>query len=48
MGPYLDRFDVLLVVQGHISRIQAEEVTNFIRNIGSHSIVSSITEPDLK
>ena len=47
-GTYLDRLDVLLVVQGHVSWVQVEEVADLVRHIGPDLIVSPITQPNLK
>ena len=48
MLAYLDRLDVLLVVESHIGGVQAQEVANLVGNVGSHPIVPAIAEPDLK
>lgn len=45
---YLDRLDVLLVVEGHIGGVQVQEVTNLVGNVGSNSVIPAIAEPDLK
>ena len=47
-GTYLDRLDVLLVVQGHVSWVQVEEVADLVRHIGPDLIVSPIAQPNLK
>ena len=45
---YLDRLDVLLVVQGHVRWVQIEEVADLVRHIGPDLIVSPIAQPNLK
>ena len=45
---YLDRLDVLLVVQGHVRRVQVEEVADLVRHISPDLIVSPIAQPNLK
>ena len=42
MGPYLDRFDVLLVVESHVSWVQAQKVSDLVGDVGAHPVVPSV------
>jgi len=48
MDIYLDRFDVLFVIEGHVCGVQSQKVTNLVRHIGSHSVIAAILEPHLE
>ena len=45
---YLDRLDVLLVVQGHVGWIQVEEVADLVGRIRPDLVVTPIAQPNLK
>ena len=45
---YLDRFDVLLVIESHVCRVQSQKVSNLVGHIGSHCVVAAILEPHLE
>ena len=45
---YLDRLDVLLVVEGHVGWVQAQKVPDLVGDVGAHSVVPAIAEPNLK
>ena len=45
---YLDRLDVLLVVQSHVGWIQVQEVSDLVRDVGANSIIPAIAQPYLQ
>ena len=45
---YLDRLYVLLVVQGHVGRVQVQEVSNLVRDAGADFLITAVAEPHLQ
>ena len=47
-SPYLDRLDVLLVVDCHTCWVQLKAGTELVRYVGTNSLIPTIAEPHLK
>jgi len=45
--PILDRLNVLLVVERYSGRVEVQDVTEFVADIGSHPVVSAVFKPEL-